>query len=288
MSFSLFNRLESHLLNDDVLGQAYESVSAEQRALLKTAIARLWEWYGPSRIASCSRELEMRGGFHARETRKPVDFAMIVCGEDSAAPSQVLAAVVPAVAAGVEDVIAIKVGRDGWTKAQLTALELAGIEAIAELGVDEAAALIKDVHSSVDTGSLILLDTPENLAVTAQSSTIRTLVVRDATAVAFHDPSSAAPDLERLAFGQAGVPVTVFGETPVIDFSGFSCENKSLDVLMKADARVAFVPDEYHSQALERFRVVFGPGHEACWLWSEITTDMFEDSRVSWATGEQV
>lgn len=289
MNTSIPEWLGTHYIDDATLADAYAAVPDERRALLKTAIARLWEWYGPSRSVSSFVERRMRGGLSAREARKPVDLACVVCGESMASPAQLLAAVVPTVAAGARDVLVVKSRSAGWTTAQLVALELAGIERIAELEPDEISTLVREMAPQKGAVSLLFVDAPDaENSVTAHSSELRPLALRQKGAVLFQESGGAQFDLEALAFGQAGTPMTCIGEAGEVDHFDFSCENRGFDYILTLDAQVAFLPVQYHAAAMERFNVIMGPGFEACWLWPEITIETFMDTRVCWTDGERV
>ena len=96
--FSCPEWLETHALGDDRMGRAYESLSAESRAVLKTCIARLHQIWGESQ----DRVLQLgcpRQGFCLEREDHPAEVAVFVCAADYRHPTAFLAALMPAVLA---------------------------------------------------------------------------------------------------------------------------------------------------------------------------------------------
>ncbi|GEM_PF-1168217 len=289
MSFVFPDWLEPHYITDELLGEAYASVPDNRRALLKTCIARLWEWYGVSRTSSQAVERSFRGGFVSRELRRPMDFAVIACGADHDSPAQLLAAAVPAVAAGVRNVLAVKPKTAGWSLPQLVALELAGIESVIELELEEMNRLLRDLAHEGGTGRMVFVNAAREASVVDHYAFgVRPLLLESGASVVYHAGAGPRFDLEAIAFGQAGTPMTCLGEKNEVDSPDFSCANREIEYLLQVDARVAFLPVELHAQMSGRFPVVLGPGHEACWVWTEIDADTFVDTKVCWADGEEL
>ena len=93
-------RLEAHGIDDTVFEHAYEAVGAENRAALKHGIAVLHAYWG-EREASRLRTRVFRQGFCVEEEDAPAPYALLVCSAAYAHPARLLAALMPAVLAGV-------------------------------------------------------------------------------------------------------------------------------------------------------------------------------------------
>lgn len=126
--------LDAHALDDDAFAGAYESLHARERAVLKKCIARLYQVWGelPSRE---DRTRTFTQGFGLEESSAPVPYVLLLCESFYASPAALLAALLPALLAGVEPVLPCFVptaktdedARPVWAPL-LAALELAGVE----------------------------------------------------------------------------------------------------------------------------------------------------------------
>lgn len=171
--------LDAHALDDACVGAAYESVSARERAALKLCIARLHAIYGESAARERRRRC-FRQGFCLEEEEVPAPFALVVCEAAYRWPSAFLAAVMPALLAGVTRVLPcfLPSGRDADGCAEpraslLAALELAGVERSFTAGEEEAQSLLRDLAREEEGGCLVLLGErsfAESLLLTAHRS----------------------------------------------------------------------------------------------------------------------
>ena len=132
--FSFPDWLDDHGVDDARMGEAYESLDAQSRSALKTCIARLHRIWGESpdvsRSLSCPRQ-----GFCLERENRPAEAAVIACAAGYRHPAAFLAAIMPAVLAGVQALLpvfvlpAVFAGRESLPAAPLlAALELAGVE----------------------------------------------------------------------------------------------------------------------------------------------------------------
>lgn len=153
--------LEAHLVSDDRMGQAYESLSGQERAVLKKCIARLYTLWGES--PRCERRTRsFRHGFSVEEHYSPALYALFFCEPGLSSPAALLAALMPALLAGVDTVLPCfateqNTDSEGPPAAFLGALEQSGIERafIADEGaVCELAALL---HSWSARGRIVVL-----------------------------------------------------------------------------------------------------------------------------------
>lgn len=154
--------LDKHALHDDSFAEAYDALNGAERAVLKKCIARLYQVWGETPPKE-SRTRAFIQGFGLEESSAPVPYVLLVCELSYPSPAAFLAALMPALLAGVEPVLPCFVpARDGGgmrhvPAALLAALELAGVER-AFLAADDA---VQDFFTSLSgrnaAGRLVLL-----------------------------------------------------------------------------------------------------------------------------------
>lgn len=150
--FSFPDWLDDHAVDDARMGEAYESLDAQSRSALKTCIARLHRVWGESpdlfRTLSCPRQ-----GFCLEREDRPAEAAVIACAADYRHPAAFLAAIMPAVLAGVRALLPVFVlpaaldGREPLPAGPLlAALELAGVERAVILDEEAALSLARELR----------------------------------------------------------------------------------------------------------------------------------------------
>lgn len=95
---------DAHRLDDALFAAAYDALNGRERASLKKCIARLHRVWGerPEAQSATRRYAE---GFCLTENRAPAAFALIACPVDCASPAALLAALLPALLAGVRTLL---------------------------------------------------------------------------------------------------------------------------------------------------------------------------------------
>ena len=157
--------LDAHALDDKCLGDAYESIGDRKRASLKLCIARLHEIYGESPFEE-RRERFFRQEFRLEEEETPVDYALIICEAGYPFASAFLAAIMPAILAGVRRILPCFVlsARESAEREPdaplLASLELAGVErGFATVGED-LPPLLRSLNNTFGRGRLLLIGSP--------------------------------------------------------------------------------------------------------------------------------
>ncbi len=132
---------------DRVFAAAYDEAGDLARAELKRCLAALFSLHPPRRARSVETRRSADSGLCVRVAETPVDAAVVFLGPQPCGPAQVLAAVHPAVAAGVRDILVLRVGDDlpAWPAAVLAGLELAGRELVLDCSPAQAARLVRDL-----------------------------------------------------------------------------------------------------------------------------------------------
>ena len=153
--------LESYSIDDETVGRAYESLGNQGRAVLKKAIARLYRVWGESPEEK-RKKIAFRDGFGLQEDNVPAPFALMACDPAYCSPSAMLAALLPALLAGVETVLPCFTATDEEGCPEvfpplLGALELAGVERGFAAPESRVEALFADMVELFGHGRLIIL-----------------------------------------------------------------------------------------------------------------------------------
>jgi hypothetical protein len=281
---SLSDLIGESLVDDALFAAAYGESSDRERALMKTCIARLYDWYGPRKDTAREVAERWRGGFASVRRSAPVDFALVLFDETFVSPARLLAALVPAAACGVGNVLAVRVdGGADWARPLLTAMELAGQELVADLTGEGVSALLRDLADAGANGAVVdlvgrsgLCDGWSGVAVHAPAF--------DRSAALFLDGRDTF-DLDALAFSHPDTAFTAFGaDVPLPD--GFVRGGEGFPAFLDAVKDAAFVPADRIGETLSRARLVLGPGQEGCWVWPELHPGFFLFHRTAWTIGD--
>jgi len=281
---SLTDLIGESLVDDALFAAAYGESTDRERALMKTCIARLYDWYGPRKDTACEVARRWRGGFASVARAAPVDFALVLFDETFVSPARLLAAVVPAVACGVRNVLAVRVDGEGeWARSLLTAMELAGQELVADLSGDSVSSLLGDLSDTGASGAVIDLAGRPGLCAGRSRVAVHSPIF-DCKAVLYLDALETF-DLDALTFIHPDIGFTVFGpDFPLPD--GFVRGGEEFPSFLDAVRDVAFVPANRIGYALDHARLVLGPGQEGCWVWPELHPAFFLYHHTAWTIGD--
>lgn len=264
MEFVFPPQFVSRYLTDAYFAEAYDALAPEERAQIKTAIARtiavLTSCGCPESGVSSSRKT-MRQGFSFHEHIRPAEWAVIFWDGSYLGWTRILAAILPAILAGVPNIMACRVGAEppseGMPSAILAAMELAGQELVADMSVEEALSLLDESAGQGFPGRVVLLGADECLdGLAAKASRLGLPVRREATpvriAVEVGLSSSvlqfAHPDIVFLPHDEMYAP-----------FSAVLCEEAIFD------------------DHIGRAPLVLTPGQEAFWAWQDIGVAFFQE-----------
>ena len=162
----LYSWFDAHALADSVMAEAYEALRSEDLAVLKKCIARqhvVWGEY----VARESRTRSFRQGFGLVEDDAPAAYALLVCEASHPSPAAFIAALMPALLAGVSAVFPCFIsagdkvsGRQDISAPLLGALELAGVERAFAASEAEVRALAELLRADGGSGRVVLLGGP--------------------------------------------------------------------------------------------------------------------------------
>lgn len=271
MAFAFPGWVEDKFVPDAVFGAAYDMQTAEERAYLKTAIARTAAAYGGPDVPATSGVRVMRQGFCLQERVRPADWALIMWDGAYAGPTRVLAAILPAMLAGVPHILACRVMPQPGTASEaafspsiLAALELAGQELVAELTPEEALTLVTECSANRERGRVVLLGESDYLVpVGREAARCGVPLRRLAHPVRIGIDASSVP--QEFAEPPYGVLQPLHPDAHFIPLNGPG-EGGLCTVLASDEAAFAHMA---HTP------LVLTPGHEACWVWPDLCMDFF-------------
>ncbi|CCH47560.1 hypothetical protein [Pseudodesulfovibrio piezophilus] len=288
-SFSFPDWINDFIPADELFAQAYDGIADTQRAWMKTAIARLFDWYGPRKDTSGHVTRIWDAGFKTRTAYEVVDFAVVLFDGSLQSPARLLAALVPALAGGVKNVLAIRVSaQPPWREALLTGLELAGQELVVDMTDVQVRRLFNELRDSNHTGAVTVLG--------PKAAVIKSSELQAASRLSFWRPrfsraatvwmDKTAPfDLETLAFIHPDIIFSVFGAECEMPTDNFSYEGADFGDCLNALIDVAYLPDARLPDALNRAKLILGPGQEGCWIWPDLHPEHFQFHTTAWTLG---
>ena len=247
MNIELPGWLDACRPDDALYADAYEGTPAELRALLKTAIAFAFHRWPLADDEQHTSRRSTRSGFAHSESSSPAGWAIASLGPGFASPARLLAALVPAILAGVGRILVVS--EAPFSPAVCAALELAGLEDSFLLDGNQMPGLYEDMRTLCPEGRVLAFPDAEGNFTPAQRELLHSAALdgiprlRDLPSprlLCLHEPGSLGE--ERLRWLQ---PDAEFLSEPA------------------PDIRAAYVPGEESAPGGVPF--VCGPGMEACW-----------------------
>ncbi len=270
MAFAFPDSLDAFLIPDEAFGDAYDSLSAEERAVIKTAVARMAEVHGNGRTVSARSEKSMRQGFLLHQAVRPAPWAVVMWDASFAGPTRALAALVPAMLAGVPNILACRLADPGagpgaFPKPLLATLELAGQELVAEFPPDAALSFIARCCETEAGGSLVLLGNGETFGTIARLASGRGTALRHLAApvrIGIAASSFSRPvSNDRLRFAQPDAALVPFeGDAAQGGFAAVFCSEEAVPAYLGAAP------------------LVLSPGNEGYWAWHGLGCDFFRET----------
>ena len=282
----------SQLVPDDALfAQAYQDLSDRERAWIKTGIARLYDWYGPRKDVGGEDLRRWSGGLETHTRFDAVDFAVVLFDDTLLSPARLLAALVPAIATGVRQVVAVRVGEDSapWRKAILTGLELAGQESVIGVDQNQARRLLAELRETDRPGAVAVLG-PKAMETCVSEQYA-------ATRMAFWRPRFSRMatvwmeegdplDLDALAFIHPDIAFSVYGAETELPGPNFTRAEGGFDDFLHASSDVAYLPRERMAAAAGMVKLALGPGLEGTWVWPDLHSLHFQFRSAAWIIGD--
>ncbi len=265
--------LDEILVPDESFAAAYDSIDDVRRAELKLAVARLAACFGELPAGSETMTRSMRQGFQLHENRRCADFAVIVWDENIAGPTRLLAALMPAILAGVPRILACRARNNSQKRAfpaaLLTALELAGQELTADCAPEQIHDLVRHLGNACRrglTGRMVVLGHADFAADMSRLALDASIPVRPL----------AHP--VRIGIDGAGLP-REYADAPhgMLAFAQPDAEIAPAGEAGRARPHAVLCAPDAVPAWLSRCPLVLTPGHESCWLWPDLSPDFFLD-----------
>lgn len=266
-------------VDDAAFAVAYETTGDVDRARLKTCIARLHVLYGaaggagPGDVREGRTATRWRQGFTSLEHAAPCAWALVCVDAAWASAPRLLAAVLPALFAGVGAVAVLRVGGSGqWPAPVLAALELAGQEVVADVAPEVLPALLEALVASGNAGRtagaggrlLLLGEHPDQVSALAHAHGVP--VWRDMSlptiGIASCGDAIDVSDCPDGAALRAAHPDATFVDVPALPQPA---DGVVSSVPLAALSAIACAP-AHASAWLNHAALVLGPGHEWCWM----------------------
>jgi len=259
---NFFRTLTPWRVSDQAFARAYDAIGDRGRALIKTALAALFEAGQPGRPVSRAVAEGFHSGLSRTEELLTRPWFLLILAPDVLSPAQVAAAVMPALALRIP-VLAVREGaRASWPPAVLAAFELAGVEQVFAPPKEHFTRFLKELGGQ-EGGAVCLGDRPF-------WARARALVPPERRVHWLAVPESAglyrAPDVhwdeKTLAFAHAGLRFVEYGPMP-----------EPADKTSWA----FFAPA---AKAPASAGLVLEPGREALWDWPDMPGHLFFSRRL--------
>ena len=248
--------LESFRPDDTLYADAYEDTPAELRALLKTAIAFDFHRWTMNDGECVAETRNPRAGFFRTERSRPADWVLAVAAEGFASPARLLAALVPAVIAGVGRIVIVSPAP--FAPAVATALELSGLEDSFVPDDARTADLYEDLRAASPDGRVVVF--PGNGPLTPGQKDLMHRAAADGIAVYRDAPAPKILSLyadEGCAAPGGPSPEDVKKRLLWLHPDAVLLEEPAQDL------RAVFAPQDTPLPCAAPFAA--GPGMEACW-----------------------
>lgn len=279
--------LEAMRPDDRLAASAYENTPAPLRALLKSAIAFHFQFWGEMPTEQTQGVRNPAAGFAWQRAERPVPWTLAVMDPAYASPARLLAALLPAVLAGV-DMILVVCPDQPPAPVQNVALDLAGLENLYVVpSAGASAPALTDVVRELAAqgeGRLLLFPTEcsrfsplfQTLCETARGLRVRlwqdmpapriALVTDDADGKDGEDRAGEAALRDKLqwAHGDAVVQRVSPGAWPAGNGFAACCAARA---------------DVFEKVAAGHTPLLLGPGLEACWLHDGVSPLFFRIAR---------
>ncbi len=256
------------LFADEIFAAAYAKIPAVHRALLKTCIARLHAWYTPTGKKQTQTITNWAQGFSSLTLSSPKKRCLLAAPANIGAAT-LLAAFVPALCAGVPEITVAFIGQAPCHDATLLALELAGQERVGRLAEKDFPKLAKQYETS-QTCVLALNQTASLL--TNFSGTLwsnpdvhRIGVLCTENGISLEAVTFAHPDASI-------IQIEATNQEPA----------QAIEQLLEAELHGVFASNSLHPTLIQHIPLLFGLGHEGCWLYPHLDMQFFRMQQVAW------
>ncbi|MFO7727187.1 MAG: hypothetical protein R6X11_02555 [Desulfonatronovibrio sp.] len=272
------------LVSDEVMAQSYRDTGDLKRSWMKKFIAYLLSFYGHETRAEYIETSRRKTGFSQTRISFPVPRTVILTNTGLKAWNRLLAAAIPAIAAGTDEifVLLVKEDKDEICAEILTALELAGIENIFFLSPEDALLLSRNIS---EDGPLAVIDlcTQSPVEKYFHSHPLSTrkyihLPLRNNPRILVWAEHKSIWDYEIIQWAHPDAGFTLAGPVPGSAPQKFTVTDVPAPELFKKSFDLFLGPEKmFRSGTMPRG---FSRGMEPFWLWPEIDNNFFIVNRI--------
>lgn len=273
------------LVADQEMALSYEMVGDLKRSWMKKYIACLFSFYGHDSRIEHAFIARQRAGFVHEKVSVPVSRAVIFAESDPETWNRLLAAVIPAIAAGTGEICVFLIKNQEESSPELlTSLELAGIENIFLNDRAQAGTAAGMISNSADTAIIDLCSRSPVEDIFSKSPANIQKYIRlsfaDKPRALIWTERSMAWNYEIMRWAHPDMEFTVGGP--------FAHEAPEGFAKIGADVHEALEqPYDLFLGDVDIFRTSriargFSRGMEPFWLWPEIGKSFFTVNRVYW------
>lgn len=274
--FDFLARLDEWLVSDEDFATAYEQTGAVCRSWLKKSISRIFALTKGTPPPATQTQKTWPDGFTARASSRVCDWVCVCLGADFVSPVQLCAALVPALVAGVQELVVLR-EQNGtpFPSSLLTACELSGAETVCQLPFARLTELLQARHAAGGSGRIVALGQGDfsDLRFSSQDTVFWQTPPLLRMGVVFSDSSRWETAL--LDWAHPGQPFLRWGAVPA------DCPLETLPA--------TFPPEDFCGDAFfapahllsGQSALGLAPGHELSWYWPELTVSFFLDTRIA-------
>lgn len=261
-SFAFPDWLAEFQITDEVFAEAYESVLPQNRAWMKKTIAQVYAVSSPDAPQSRWVVNTWKGNFETEVSNSPLDCVLMVVDNGAKSAVRILAALTPALAVGVKNILVAFVGDGELSEPVLTGFELAGQEAVVSISEDKFSELVSFVYESEASAAILdLRSNPTDLSYCENVRYWRAPEVSLITVCMDDDD----PDMDVIKFAHPDVEI----------------KESTIEDLAESGGDAAIVPAELIGEALVDFKIVLSHEQEGCWMWNTITDNFFRKDSIA-------
>ncbi len=284
---SITSELEPYLVSDEIMAAAYAGTSLQRRAWMKKQTAHLCSHYGLDPAQHFQRLVYQDSALSGTSISRPVEFVGLVIDSNAAAWNKILALMVPAaVYAGSGTAVFIPdKDQSELPPDLLTALELAGIENIFCLSLDD---LTEWKNSLDDKLECIFFSvtkenhSPEqNYLFLGKQHWLHLSPVHFSRAAVWVGKEEHW-DWEAMIWANPEVSFIAAGTNSVLAPGAVQVLDMDLSDFLKQDMDVYYGPEEYFRHTMACLGL--SPGMEACWVWPGLDSRFFLSRRQFWSS----
>lgn len=284
LRFTWPEHLDKHKIPESAFAEAYAALSDIERSRIKQNIAQLYSMAPFAGYTETSISRQWAAGFCSHIRIHPKDWVLILLSGTHSGPASMVSAVVPALTSGVTSVLAVFLDQPAWMPRLLVGLELCGLESACVLGKRQLRTLFSRLSAMRTRG--VVLDPDGMLATMSMPSnwpgdTVLWQAPCRETMGIWCD-AGACWDFPALSWNHPGLRIEIWGNTPSKLPTGCNRMSGSWEEFCRNDFQAVGLPQAHllNYPGL-RCDLVLTPGQENCWLWPDMSPELFRTRQAA-------